>query len=202
MISPEATERWAHICVDMQSIFADETEWHAPWLRRVLPAVEALAERTAPWTVFTRFLPPETPDQAHGAWRRYYEHWSQMTRESLPPVLLDLVPSLARFVPPGRIHDKPVYSPWLGGELNRQLQSSGITTLVVSGGESDVCVLATVLGAMDLGYRVVLPTDALFGSADETHDAILDIYRNRFQFQLQISTVGQIIDHLWPKGQS
>ena len=67
---------------------------------------------------------------------------------------------------------------------------------MVSGGETDVCVLATVLGAIDLGYQVVLPLDALFGSADPTHDAMLEIYQNRFQSQLTITHAAELCE-LW-----
>lgn len=196
MLDRDLDSRWAHVCVDMQSIFAEETDWHAPWLNRVLPAVERLVERSAERTIFTRFLPPATPDHARGAWQQYYERWIDMTGDRLPPELLELVPPLARFVPPGRSFDKAIYSPWLSGDLHRFLQSGGVTTLIVSGGETDVCVLATVLGAIDLGYHVVLPADAVFGSADDTHDAMLGIYRSRFQMQLTMTTVEDLLD-LW-----
>lgn len=184
----------AHICVDMQSMFAERTDWHAPWLRRVLPAVEALVERAPAQTVFTRFIPPPTPAQAHGAWRFHYERWPAMTRERLPPDLLDIVPSLARFVPPARVFDKPVYSPWLDGRLDAKLRAEGVSTLAVSGGETDMCVLATVLGGIDLGYRIVLATDAVFGSADATHDDMLEIYRCRFGVQLTTCTTQELLD--------
>jgi nicotinamidase-related amidase len=48
-----------------------------------------------------------------------------------------------------------------------------------------VCVLAAVLDAVDLGYRVVLATDALCSSSDETHEALLTLYRNRFGQQIE-----------------
>lgn len=188
MAQADGERQWAHICVDMQCVFAAETDWHAPWLGRVLPVVAEIAERAATRTVFTRFLPPETLDEAHGEWRRYYQHWPMMLGARIEPGLLALVPSLARLVPPARVLDKQTYSPWWSGELHRALRGAGIGALVVTGGESDVCVLATVLGAIDLGYHVIIPTDAIFGSADQTHDAILDIYRNRFQVQLSIVT--------------
>ena len=51
--------RAVHLCVDMQTLFAERTDWHVPWLERVLPAVMRLAEARRGQTVFTRFVPPE-----------------------------------------------------------------------------------------------------------------------------------------------
>jgi nicotinamidase-related amidase len=87
--------RAVHLCVDMQTLFAERTGWHVPWLERVLPAVTRLAEARRGQTVFTRFVPPERPEEAVGAWRRYYEHWRNMTGDRLNPRLIELVPPLA-----------------------------------------------------------------------------------------------------------
>lgn len=183
-----------HLCVDMQRMFAEETDWHAPWLTGVLPAVEALVDFRPAQTVFTRFIPAPTPDQASGAWRDYYQKWSAMTREQLPAEMLELVPSLARYAPPATVIDKPIYSPWFSPELIRLLRSRKTETIIISGGETDVCVAAAVMGAIDHGFRVVLPTDAVFGSADETHDAMLRIYRSRFALQLFTCTTEELLD--------
>jgi len=64
-------------------------------------------------------------------------------------------------------------------ELHRQLRSARHRHRD-SGGEIDVCELATMFGAIDWGFRVILVTDALCGSADETHDAMMNVYTNRF----------------------
>lgn len=184
-----------HICVDVQTLFAAETDWHAPWLQRVLPAIEAIVEREPPRTIFTRFIPPAHPDEADGAWRRYYERWPKMTRAHLNEEMLAVVPALRRYSPPARQVDKAVYSPWLNSRLHQALRTEGVDTLIVSGGETDVCVLATVLGAIDLGYRVILPTDAVFGSADQTHDATLTLYRSRFGEQLTACTTQDLLDN-------
>jgi isochorismatase family protein len=56
-----------------------------------------------------------------------------------------------------------------------------------TGGETDVCVLATMLGAIDWGFRVILVTDALCSSADETHNAMMNVYMNRFGEQVEPS---------------
>jgi len=54
-------------------------------------------------------------------------------------------------------------------------------------------VLATVLGAMELGHRVVLVEDALCGSADRTHDLLMELYRSRFSHQIEIADCATIL---------
>ena len=45
------------------------------------------------------------------------------------------------------------------------------------------------MGAIDLGYRVVIVADAICSGANSTHDAMLAIYESRFGMQVQtIST--------------
>ena len=183
---------WAHLCIDMQKMFADATEWHTPWLRRVLPNVVSLVELDPARTIFTRFVPPNTADDASGTWRRYYERWHRMTQAELAPDLLNLVPELERFTPPASIVDKRAMSPWFGS-LNASLQKAGVNALIISGAETDVCVLATVMGGIDLGYRIVLVTDAICSGADETHDAMMRIYDSRFGMQVETITTAELI---------
>lgn len=192
---PDPRPRLVHLCVDVQNMFARETEWHTPWLTGVLPAIEALVERDPVSTVFTRFIPPAAPEAESGTWRDYYRRWPTMTASQLGPDMLDLVPSLRRYLPPARLFDKNRYSPWLFGNLDATLRADGVTTVLVSGGETDVCVLAAVLGAVDLGYRTILATDAVFGSADQTHDAALTVFHSRFGDQLTACTTQHLLDN-------
>ncbi|MFC3127708.1 cysteine hydrolase family protein [Pseudoroseomonas globiformis] len=181
-----------HLCIDMQHLFA-EGPWETPWMHRVLPLVTALAEAAPDRTVFTRFIPPERPEDAQGSWRRYYESWSQMTRQALPAQALDLLPPLARLVPPAAVLDKGTYSPWTEPALDQLLAERGVDTVVISGAETDVCVLAAVMGAVDRGYRVVVPVDAICSSSDRTHDALLTLYRERFGRQVEAVSADVIL---------
>lgn len=185
---------WVHLCIDMQRMFAEPTEWHAPWMDKVLPEVVRLVEMGPERTIFTRFIPAKSADEVGGTWRRYYQRWSAMTRDRLDPDLIDLIPELARFAPPARTHDKPIYSPWLGSRLHAELQASGVDTVVISGAETEVCVMAAVIGAIDLGYRVVIATDAICSSADSTHDAMHHIYDSRFGMQVETAEVTEIVE--------
>jgi nicotinamidase-related amidase len=124
-----------------------------------------------------------------------------MTLERIDRRLLDLILSLARFVPPAAVVDKHFYSPFVEGELLKLLRSRRVDTLVITGAETDVCVLAAVLGAVDFGYRVVLADDALCSSSDMTHDALLTLYRERFSYQIE-ATEASIILSNWPETQA
>jgi nicotinamidase-related amidase len=179
------TPRSLHLCIDMQNLFAEPTPWHTPWMARVLPTVETIVSRFPERTVFTRFVPPARPDDMPGAWQRYYQRWSELTLSRLDPALLEIHPSLARFIPPARVVDKHVYSPFVERGLLQLMVERQTDAVIVTGAETDVCVLAAVLGAVDFGYRVVLVSDAICSSSDETHDALLALYQQRFTEQIE-----------------
>jgi nicotinamidase-related amidase len=194
MIKHEALGgRAVHLCIDMQRLFADDTPWRTPWMPRVLPQVEQLCAHRPSRNRFTRFIPARNADQAEGAWRRYWDVWDALTLDKLDPALLNLVAPLDRYAAPGTVFDKGGYSPWGNGRLDGRLRDEGIDTLVISGAETDVCVLAAVLGAVDRGYRVVVASDAVCSSTNETHDALLALYDARFGQQIEIAEVEQII---------
>ena len=133
--------RWAHICVDMQLLFAPGSEWGLEWMPRVLPNIVRLCEARPASTIFTRFIPARHAGDGEGLWRDYYLKWRQFTLEEKGRQLIDLVPELAAFCPPAQTADKPVYSPWYGADFRDRLQRTGCDTLIISGGETDVCVL-------------------------------------------------------------
>lgn len=188
---------WIHLCIDMQRMFAEETPWHVPWMQEVSPQIQEIANHDPQRTVFTRFVPPMRAENMRGMWRSYYEKWDAMTLERLGPEMVDLVPSLKALVPPARIFDKMTYSPWTTGELHRVLTQEGVETLAISGGETDVCVLAAAIGAIDLGYRVIVLEDAVCSGADKTHDASLELLGDRFSVQLEIASTENFLSRAY-----
>jgi len=179
----------------MQTLFAERTDWHVPWLERVLPVVAHLAEARRERTVFTRFVPPERPEDAVGTWRRYYAHWRDMTGERLDPRLIQLVPPLAALTPPAIIIDKSHYSPFSEPAFLKALGRLKAEALVITGAETDVCVLAAVMDAVDAGYRVILAEDALCSVSDESHDAMLRHFGSRFSHQIEVASTEKILDN-------
>lgn len=186
-------EQSVHLCIDMQRLFAPGGPWMTPWLERVLPVVAALVEHQPRHTLFTRFIPAKSPADAFGTWRAYYEKWRNVTLDALDPAFIDLVPELQKFVPPAAQFDRSIYSAFADGRLHAWLKDRHVTTLIVSGSETDVCVLATVLAAVDHGYRTIVVSDALASSSDESHDALIDLYNRRFDIQIELARAEEVI---------
>ena len=53
-----------------------------------------------------------------------------------------------------------------------------------------------MLGAVDLGFRVVIVQDALCSSSDTGHDALMTMYRMRFSEQIELVSAEELFD-LW-----
>jgi len=169
-----------HLAIDVQRLFAEsESPWCVPWMTQIVPQVLELARRHPDRTVFTRFIPPAEPEDMPGAWQDYYKRWRAMTQQNLDQRLLELVPPLQALVPPAHLCDKAVYSGFGNPKLAPWLKAQGVDTLIVSGGETDVCVLAT---------------DALCSASDRTHDALLLLYRERYSQQIATATTEQILE--------
>lgn len=186
-----------HLCVDMQRMFSEDTDWRTPWMDRVTPVVAEIARRHCEETIFTRFIPPARAEEAEGGWRAYFERWPQFTGDEIDPGLLELIEPLRALTPPAEVLDKPCFSPFWRTDLDRRLRARGADVLVVTGAETDVCVLAAVLAAVDHGYFVILPKDALCSSADETHDALMELYAGRFGQQIFLTDAETLLG-AWP----
>jgi nicotinamidase-related amidase len=85
------------------------------------------------------------------------------------------------------------YSAFAGSDLLAHLQARGADGLIVTGSETDVCVLATVIAAVDLGYRVILVSDAVCSSSDAGHDALLEVYHRRYSQQIETADAATIL---------
>jgi nicotinamidase-related amidase len=196
MLKEDIHDAWIHVCVDMQLLFAPSEEWGLEWLPRVLPRIMRLCEADPSRTIFTRFIPARRPGEGHGKWREYYQRWADLTLEARGAELVELVPELRRFVPPSEVIDKPVYSPWLGSCLVSLLEERHCRTLLVSGGETDMCVLSTILGAVDWGYRTILVTDCVCSASDEAHDAMLNLFSKRYSQHVETAMAEEVLEAL------
>jgi nicotinamidase-related amidase len=63
-----------------------------------------------------------------------------------------------------------------------------------------VCLLATVLNAVVLGYRVIVVRDAVCSSSDEGHDMLLRLYHTRFSEQIEAADAATILSRSSDRG--
>jgi nicotinamidase-related amidase len=95
--------------------------------------------------------------------------------------------------PPALVIDKPVYSAFAGRHLHHELTRRHSDTLILTGAETDVCVLSTALGAIDHGYRVIIAEDAVCSSSDQGHDSLLALFAQRFSQQIEVADTQTIL---------
>ncbi|MFO1059184.1 MAG: cysteine hydrolase [Dongiaceae bacterium] len=173
------------VVVDMQRLFAEATAWQAPRFGEILPTVDRLAAARPAETIFTRFMTPASPEAAPGRWREYYRRWSSVTLAEMDPAMLELVPPLRRHVPPAEVCDKTTYSAFESAAFRQALARRRPETLAFCGIETDMCVLATALPAIDRGLGVILIEDALTSASDDAHGAVLGALAPRLPTQIE-----------------
>jgi len=196
MASAPLSQNALHVVIDMQRLFAEETAWHTPAIAGILPNVVALSQERPAKTLFARFVVPRNAAEAKGRWKDYYRRWSSVTLDELDVGMLDLVAPLAAIAGPGSIVDKETYSIFGSPAFAERLQGSDIDTLIFSGVETDVCVYASVLDAVDAGYRVILAKDALASGDMKAHAMVIDILAARLTEQIEILSTETILN-LW-----
>lgn len=82
-------------------------------------------------------------------------------------------------------------TPFVGTDLDPLLRSLGVHTVVAVGVSLNVGVLGLCLGATDLGFRAVVPTDAVVGVPADYGDAVL---ANSVAMVATLTTVDDLLD--------
>ena len=162
---PGPSETWL-VVIDMQRIFGEpESGWFTPRFADAAAGIERLAPAFGPRVVHTRFVAPETPEDA---WVPYYDLWPFALVAADDP-LYDLVPSSSVAGHP--VISATTFGKW-GPGLDRAI--GGSREIVLAGVSTDCCVLSTALAAADAGVHVRVAADACAGLSDADHRRALD----------------------------
>ena len=70
------------------------------------------------------------------------------------------------------------------------------SAMIVCGVETDVCVLSTILSAVDQGIRTIVPIDAVASASPSGHDAVLNHVLPRYDHQVELCTADEAIKAL------
>ncbi|HEV3264890.1 MAG TPA: cysteine hydrolase [Acidimicrobiales bacterium] len=87
-------------------------------------------------------------------------------------------------------------SPFSGTELDTWLRNLGIRTVVATGMSVNIGVLGLVIEAVNLGYQVVVPRDAVAGIPEVYADLVLS---NTFPLLCTLTTVDFLLE-AWSSG--
>ena len=182
-----APGKTALLVVDMQRGFLDPGEaMEVPHARDIIPRIRALLdlfrEKRLP-VLFTEFtyserapllvgqLHPEHRRAAPSAPRGFgMPSSSCLEGEANVRVTPELAPQPGELVVT-KLH----YDGFNGTPLDAALRARGVTHLVLTGTMTDICVLATVVGAMNREYRMTVVEDATATLWPEIQRAALDI---------------------------
>ena len=204
VLAPEPG-RTALVVVDMQRGFLDPGEAMAvPPAREIVPAIQSLLslfrDKRLP-VVFTEFvysesvpvligsLHPEHLPAAPGA-PRGFGMPSSSCLEGTPSA--ETVPALAPR--PGEIVvRKRGYDAFAGTQLDTALRARSVTSLVVTGTMTDICVLATVTAALHREYRVTVVEDGVATLWPEIQRAALDIIARAYG---RVATAKEVVDQI------
>ncbi|MBM7642124.1 cysteine hydrolase family protein [Streptococcus loxodontisalivarius] len=74
--------------------------------------------------------------------------------------------------------DKRHYSAFAGTDLDIRLRERRITTVVLTGVLSDICVLHTAIDAYNLGYDIEIQASAIASITDQAHQFALNHFKN------------------------
>ena len=191
VLAPEPG-RTALIVVDMQRGFVDPGEaMEVPPARAMVPRVRSVVDgfraRRLP-VVFTEFLysqrvpllvgalHPEHRPAPPGAARGFGVPSSSCLEGDPSAATVEaLAPR-----PDELVIRKHWYDAFAGTPLDGALRARAISSLVVTGTMTDICVLATVIGAFNREYRVTVVEDCVATLWPEIQSATLDIIGRAF----------------------
>jgi ureidoacrylate peracid hydrolase len=174
--------RTALVIVDMQNYFvAEGFPLEVPLARAIVPNINraAKAMRAAGGTVSWI---QTTAAGALDSWGNFHRHMLTPERSRVRLESLDeaaegykLYPTLEP-LPTDLFVKKVKYSAFIAGSSNidAQLRSRGIDTLLVTGTVTNVCCESSARDAMMLDYRVIMLSDGNASLSDEEHAASLN----------------------------
>lgn len=186
------TDHTGLLVIDMQRGFVERGEaMEVPAARDIVPAIRrvvgAFRAKTLP-VIFTEFvyservplrvgaLHPEHRPAVPGAPTGHgFPSSSCLEGHPSADTIDDLAPR-----PDELVIRKHWYDAFAGTPLDGSLRARGVTSLVLTGTMTDICVLATVVGAFNREYRVTVVEDGVATLWPEVQRVSLDIVRRAY----------------------
>lgn len=166
------------LVIDMQNVYTEGGEWFCPNIdvatANIIKVIKRVDDSSAPAdrVIFTKFIASKNPS---GTWIKYNEENKAVNESAYANEIVD---KLKPYVESHEVFEKAEYSS-LSAKALKDTVSQYVDDgrVVVSGVVADCCVLATVMGLIDMGVKVIYLTDAVAGIDDETENAVLTVLK-------------------------
>jgi nicotinamidase-related amidase len=217
LAGPTSPSKLALVVIDMQHDFVADDGWFGAMgfdlggIRAIVPTIAAVlgAARAAGMTiVHTRQgnapdlsdLPPVRLEQGrrngHPIGTPGPRGRGLVRGEPGWEIIDDLAPAAGELV-----IDKPGYSSFAGTDLESRLRALDVEGVMLAGVTANVCVLATLLGAVDLGFDCLVVADGIAAVSSATTSSVLDLVRYQGGLFGRAAPSTQIVPALAPAGE-
>ena len=88
---------------------------------------------------------------------------------------------------------KPRWSAFFGTHLDHALRTHGVDTILLCGGSTEIGIASTAYAARDLGYNLVIASDACTSPKPEIHDHLM---RDAFPRLARVRSTSQVLSML------
>lgn len=168
------------VVVDLQRVVTPGNGWAIDGVTSVIDrAAELAAAHVGPVLATRHRLAADGP----GRWRVFAEQWDHLDDGS---TAFELVRELAHL----EAVDKTTYSAYSADPVREAARRAG--HLVICGVETDCCIAATVMAAVDDGVMVTVVRDAVLGPDPVAHEGALRAF-GRLPLQVRLVSTAQVL---------
>ncbi|ADI31697.1 isochorismatase family protein [Staphylothermus hellenicus] len=91
----------------------------------------------------------------------------------------DIIRDIAKELKSAKIIEKETFSCFRNKDFMDTIRMTNRKTLIITGIETHICVLQTAIDALNLGYRVIIPYDAVSSQIKSDHEYALQYLQSK-----------------------
>ena len=174
------------LLVDFQNAYLPDNVWACPTIYTSMTnTIKILNAPEAPDYLMTKFMAPSNPS---GRWVQYNSAYASINASSY---LCDIPSQLKPFATEGKVIEKSTYSSLDSSEVLAALE--GKKTVVLAGVEAECCILATMMDAIDLGYKVIYLYDCISGKSSGNENMIKQLAKSFSSIHTEVMSCNEYL---------
>ncbi len=187
-------EKDLFMVIDMQNVYSKGGEWYCPSIDTSADNIIKVINKqnnNGGNIIFTKFIANENPT---GTWIDYNVENKAVNDDVYAGEIIDVLKPYAN---DENTYEKSEYSS-LSVPAIKDVVSTyiGLGRVVVSGVVAECCVLATVMGLIDMGVKVIYLSDAVAGIDEKTEQSVLNILEGLEPLHVRRMTTDEYLSEL------